>query len=269
MNDATAVEANATTETLWHYVRDEQTQGPIPESEIVSMFNEGRLGPTTPVWSDGMEDWVPASQVPTFQQRLAEVPLVAPQQVPQRTLRDRAEAARAEGVPQVRPWVRYFARITDMYIFAFAFGLFMGYVGLAAEIPEYAFGLMVPFIWIFAESLLLSTFGTTPGKWLLGTWVCDAAGKRLSFSDALSRSFSVWFMGMGLGLPVVTLVTLIASYVKLKKEGMTNWDREGPYAIIHERVGVGRVLAVLALIVIFGAIAAIAQMGDLSTLATQ
>jgi uncharacterized RDD family membrane protein YckC len=209
-----------------------------------------------------MEDWVPASQIGTFQTNLASVPLTAPEPAAQPTLRQRAELARAQGVPQIRPWVRYFARGCDIWIFATALGLVLGMAGLAEQVPEYALGLAIPFLWLFAEAGLLSRWGTTPGKWLWGTWVADRTGKRLSYGEALSRSFSVWFMGLGFGLPVISLVTLIASYVKLKQEGVTAWDREGQCAVIHERLGVGRVVAVIALMVVFGALVAVAGLAE-------
>jgi len=83
-------------------------------------------------------------------------------------------------------------------------GLGLGAAGVLADLPEFALGLAIPFVWLFLEALLLSTWGTTPGKWLFKTWVADAMGNRLSFMDALSRSFSVWFMGLGFGLPIVS-----------------------------------------------------------------
>jgi uncharacterized RDD family membrane protein YckC len=138
-------------------------------------------------------------------------------------------------------------------------GVLVGRVDLGFEAPEFVLGLAAAFIWVFVEALLLSTWGTTPGKWLLGTWVADSMGNRLSFSYALSRSFSVWFMGLGFGLPLVSIITLIASYVKLTREGLTAWDRDGQFAVVHERIGAVRVTVVALLFLVFTALAVLGQ----------
>jgi len=85
-----------------------------------------------------------------------------PRAAPTRTLRQRAEAARAQGVPPVRPWVRYFARMSDFWLGGFILGLLWGCSGLETDIPQFAVGLLLPFIWLFVEALLLATLGTTP-----------------------------------------------------------------------------------------------------------
>lgn len=259
MQIETDANTQVTAEAQWHYVHEGHSEGPIPQSELLKMFAEGRLGSDTPVWTEGMSDWAPATQMEAFQSQVAEVPLVMPQGAPERTLRSRAEAARAQGVPQVRPWVRYFARACDLWICAFVFGVAWGFAGMTFEIPEFVLGLALPFIWVFVEALLLSSWGTSPGKWLLGTWVGDATGKKLSFYDALSRSFSVWFIGLGFCLPGICLVTLIVSYTKLKRQGITSWDREGRCAVIHERIGPVRIAVMVGLFILFGMAAAAGQ----------
>jgi uncharacterized RDD family membrane protein YckC len=262
MADSVVAQQSVAAEAVWHYVQEGQTKGPIPQSDVARMLSEGRLAADAPLWTEGMPDWTPANQIHTFQTNLPSMPLVAPQAAAQPTLRQRADRARAEGIPQIRPWVRYFARACDIWIFAIVVGLVLGMAGLAEGVPEWAFGMVIPFLWLFVEAGLLSSWGTTPGKCLLGTWVADKMGNRLSYGEALSRSFSVWFMGLGFGLPVVSLVTLISSFVKLRRDGITAWDRDGQCAVIHERIGVGRVVAVIALMVAFGVLVALATLAE-------
>jgi uncharacterized RDD family membrane protein YckC len=239
MPSETVVNPEVAVERVWHYVQNGQSLGPIPESELVKMLVEGRLGADTLVWTESLTDWTPASRIEAFHNQLAALPLVVVP--PSTTLRQRAEAARAQGVRQVRPWPRCLARWFDFCVAAFLLGVVAGCAGIMRDVPEYAWGLAVPFAWVFLEGVLLSAWGTTPGKWLFSVWVADAMGNRLSFSHALSRAFSVWFMGLGLGLPIVQLITQIVSYVKLKNQGITSWDREGRFAVIHEPLSPVRV----------------------------
>ncbi len=235
-------------ERQWHYVQDGQSVGPIPESEMLKMLTEGRLRGDTLVWTESMTDWTPAGRIETFHNHLAGLPLVVVP--PQPPLRGRAEAARALGVPQVRPWSRALARWFDLAFCAFLLGVVAGIAGVVHDIPQYAWGLAVPFLWVFMEGLLLSTCGTTPGKWLFSILVADAMGNRLSFSNALSRAFSVWFMGMGFSLPIVQLITQIVGYIKLKSNGITPWDRDGHFAVIHEALSPVRIT--VGLVALFG-----------------
>ena len=59
---------------------------------------------------------------------------------------------------------------------------------------------------------------------------------------ALRRSVNVWVRGLGLGIPIVSLFTLITAHERLTDEGMTSWDEKGDFRILHRRVGVGRVI---------------------------
>ena len=43
----------------WHYVRDNSTQGPVELTELHRLRQQGAIQAETPVWTDGMTDWVP------------------------------------------------------------------------------------------------------------------------------------------------------------------------------------------------------------------
>jgi hypothetical protein len=149
----------------------------------------------------------------------------------------------------VHPWTRYFARCTDLTIAAIVLtpilliampGIFTG------PNSEASFGLAVPFIWIFVEAILLSTIGTTFGKWVLKTTVVMMDGGKLSFGIALRRSFAVWFKGIGIGFPMFALFTMSYGYSNLSKKGTATWDRKLGCVVSHKKVGVlGIVIVVL------------------------
>jgi uncharacterized RDD family membrane protein YckC len=257
-------------EKFWYYVKDNTQNGPVPESKIKEMLANGELGPETLVWSSPMKQWAPASTIEIFSNIIvstkpqpAQQPAPEPQkevtsqepmpqEEPEPTIKERPELAQDETVSQVRPGVRFWARYFDYFLFAFVFGFVFGIIEPSVvQIPEIVLSMLLIFIWIFIESYLLSSWGTTPGKWLLKTTVRDSAGKKLSFSNALKRAFTVWWRGMALGIPIIIIITLIISYNKLKKDGITPWDSEGNFVITHEKISGLRILVTVLCFVAF------------------
>jgi len=51
---------------LWFYRVGTTQLGPVPMAELQQMIARGQIGPSAAVWTEGMHDWVPASQVPGF-----------------------------------------------------------------------------------------------------------------------------------------------------------------------------------------------------------
>jgi len=148
-------------------------------------------------------------------------------------------------VAQVRPWVRYWARMFDIYLAAIAGGIVVGILNPDAfngQGSGQLFGLLGIFAWVFIESLLLSTTGTTPGKWLFKTRLIPPSGEKPDYSTALSRSFKVWWRGLGIGFPLASLITLLVAHGKLTKNGTTTWDEEDGFSVAHERIGPLRVI---------------------------
>lgn len=48
---------------VWFYGHDSQENGPVPLSTLRTLAKQGHLSPGDPVWTDGMSDWSPASQI--------------------------------------------------------------------------------------------------------------------------------------------------------------------------------------------------------------
>jgi len=151
--------------------------------------------------------------------------------------------------PEVHPWYRYFARMFDYILFSFISGFIILFVAPSFfNIPDLIFGWLLLFVWIFIEAFLLSTCGTTPGKFFLSTTVKNSDGQNLTYWDALSRSFSVWWRGLGAGLPIVTLITLIVSHNKLRNEGITPWDKKDGFLVEHQKI---KLLRIVIMILVF------------------
>lgn len=154
-------------------------------------------------------------------------------------------------VSQVRPWVRYFARLVDIFIFSLLAGFTIGmFAPGMLVIPEFLLTIGILFVWVFQEAILLANCGTTPGKWLFNIRVRSSNGQKLQFSEALNRSFSVWLNGMGAGIPVVSFITQLSSRSKLKRDGITAWDEQGGYVVTHGKIGVLKSMAIA--MILFG-----------------
>ena len=170
---------------------------------------------------------------------------------------------------QHHPWRRLFARTVDICTAGFV--LFMLLIfAFSATMPEQAAGfakaienpiaasVVLYLIWLPAEALLLSLFGTTPAKWLFGIQVTHQGGNLLPFSAALNRSFLVFVQGVGFGIPFVALFTQLFAYRRLTKTGMTLWDTSTTSVVLHKKWGVFRALlcttAVLAVLILMSAL---------------
>ena len=158
---------------------------------------------------------------------------------------------------QHHPWRRLFARTVDictaglvlfmLLIFAFSTTMPEQAAGFAKAIENPIIASVVLYlIWLPAEALLLSLFGTTPAKWLFGIRVAHPGGNLLSFAAALNRSFLVFVQGVGFGIPFVALFTQLFAYRRLTKTGTTLWDTSTTAVVLHKKWGVFRALACTA-----------------------
>lgn len=120
------------------------------------------------------------------------------------------------------PWRRYWARRFDYFLYSAAVTLlthdFMYGAGIAALLTLPAM--------LFVEPMLLSLFGTTPGKALFGIRVTDPDGSRLNYQTALERTWTVMWEGMALNLPLVTLYFQYKGLQQAEQEQPLSWEEE-------------------------------------------
>jgi hypothetical protein len=151
-----------------------------------------------------------------------------------------------------RPWIRYWAKIVDVYVAAIVFGFLLGLI-----FPELlrqndlVLGVLFLFCWTVSEPLVLSSFGSTPGRALLNFKVVGKDDRKIPLGKLYERSFRVWFAGMGLGIPIVTLITHIMSYNDLEKHKQSAWDRDLGTQVLHGRVSPWRVIVLVVLLLAF------------------
>jgi uncharacterized RDD family membrane protein YckC len=48
---------------MWYYVENGQQRGPVVDADLDTLRREGKINSETLVWRDGMENWLPLSQV--------------------------------------------------------------------------------------------------------------------------------------------------------------------------------------------------------------
>jgi len=237
-----------TEKAVWYYKKDDRKKGPISHSALQGMLDRGEIDLLTKVWTDSLEDWMSVSEIEHF--NLSSVEGVPSIEIIEKNV-TYARETDEEGV-RPRPWVRFWARMIDYSLLAFVILLVSSALGFPFISMQPLFWMVILFIWIFIEALFIASWGTTPGKWLLCVSVRDEFQHKLKFSDALSRSFSVWWLGMGVGLPIVSFITMIVAAVKLSNTGMTSWDRRSSYRIMHGKIGVLRcIIAILYFICYF------------------
>ncbi|HHF0524217.1 TPA: RDD family protein [Legionella anisa] len=150
----------------------------------------------------------------------------------------------------VKPWLRLFARSIDLTLFSFFFALILYYVthSFFLDLPQAIFGIISLFLWIYAETLFLTTWGTTPGKWLLNIQIKANDDKKPRLFNALRRSIKVWFFGLAMGIPFITVFTLFCAYFELNKNKITTWDKSEKFTITHKSISKYKVvIAVLIL----------------------
>lgn len=114
-------------------------------------------------------------------------------------------------------WRRFFARSFDLSLCSLPWSLLL--LAFGVNITDQSIGgdllaLVVSVVlMLLLEPLLLSRFGTTPGKAILGLSVTALDGGRLTYHEAYQRTLLVLIRGMGLRIPIYTWVRNYKSYV--------------------------------------------------------
>jgi len=153
---------------------------------------------------------------------------------------------------EVHPWLRFWARNMDLMLFAILLGYLLSFAPASVLKLIGRIQYIMPvslLLWVLVEAILLSTWGTTPGKIIFGITIRDNNGNKPSFRSSLNRSASVWFWGMGCGINYVEVITEILSYKKLKDKGITRWDQNGKYNITHEGISIINIIIAVVLLI--------------------
>jgi uncharacterized RDD family membrane protein YckC len=161
------------------------------------------------------------------------------------------------------PWRRFWARWLDWSVCGFfiltpiLFGIdFFANVGSGNSLLEISahynkmegfytfvnnpviFSISTVLIWIPFEAVLMSTIGTTLGKFLFGIKVLQANGEnKFKFKGALGRSVGVNGYGAAFGFPLVNLAFFHSAYKNLRENKQTSWDQKRGLSVGFEKLG--------------------------------
>ncbi|MBF0607856.1 MAG: tetratricopeptide repeat protein [Candidatus Magnetobacterium sp. LHC-1] len=151
-----------------------------------------------------------------------------------------------------RPWFRFWARYFDLVVIGIV--VFFSMVMLSPELAKKAnpliiIGVTLP-LWFVIEAVVMSTFGTTPGKAILRIRVRAADGSVPEFKVFFKRGMFIWFMGQALGIPGLCFLSNFMAYLILLRDKKTTWDEKLNLVVSHGGVNDNRIGTFVALFVL-------------------
>jgi len=218
----------------WYHGKNGVQEGPVSEGELEAMLERGELGAETLVWSQGMAEWQQAHEV-------VGKGGANPYAPPASGAMEQADGW-ASG-PQIRPWMRFWARMADfgcaMLLLDVALGMAtaLGVAGVELVSESDLLGWAARTLACVAfETACLAGFGTTLGRVCFGIRLRTSDGGHLSWLQAMVRSLRVWLFGLALGIPPLAFFTFIWSDNQLSNRGATHWDRAGGFVVSHRKL---------------------------------
>jgi len=169
-----------------------------------------------------------------------------------------------------KAWYRYMARSIDITIGALFISLIFGIliaivmlitnnfmelsVDFLSTIPEFILGTVSVALYLIIEASMFSSFKTTLGKKIFGITLTDTHNEPLTFNVALKRNFLLFFKGLALALPLLSMLTMIISYQNYTDKGVTSWDEDCETLVhfkpISELRAVGAILFFIVIVVL-------------------
>ena len=215
----------------WYYVENHKQQGPLDLAELTHLFKSHKLPLDTLVWHNSLTDWVSADSREEFNPQPskgfhAEPPSPTPP-MPSAPSARRKSITPSSG----HPWRRYFARAIDTTLLVPVFSFITGIQ--PHSLADYRFNMMAIAFAILAHAALQSSWGSTPGKTMLGYKVRTRTGGKLSFKQAIDREARIAWHGLGLGIPLYSIYTQFKAFTNLNNTGETSWDKADDLVVTH------------------------------------
>lgn len=215
--------------TTWWYADGDKKMGPVEADGLLNLFQKGKISLSTLVWRDGLGEWQKLSGVDELKGFNAALPPPLP-----------------PAITCAKPWPRFFARIFDVWIAlameaSVLFGVILYSPAFAdwIQTPSATLGLAllcVP-IALVLDAGIYKVFGNTLGKALLKLRCETQAGNALTGAQYLTRNSALLVRGLGFGLPIVFLFTMVYQYNRLGKGLLASYDEATGSNIFSKPVG--------------------------------
>lgn len=220
----------------WYVRRGEREIGPLGEDALRALVGTGQITHDTPLWRDGLSNWTAAGALPGVLGPRAAAPFAPSPQAaiaaPDSTL-PAAPLIASTTLPEVAtPWRRYWARSADLTVSSLLVAVLIGAIWPSSLTQLDTPGrewivvlLLLPFA-LAMDALVYWALGNTPGKAIAGIKVLREGGAGATSASAyLGRNLGVYVFGLGLGLPLISLFTLIYGYRRAAAGEVSIWDR--------------------------------------------
>ena len=174
------------------------------------------------------------------------------------------------------PWRRLFARRFDLFFYSMVWillGVLLLKQGPSTEAGSawYRFGSFIAILMmLLVEPLFLSTWGTTPGKWLLGLSVRNNTGGKLTYGEGFYRTVQALWSGAGMFIPIFELFRGYQRYYDCIEGKTLDWEWDSELQLKDQKTWriaamVGGAAALFGLVVLASAVSASpAHHGDMT-----
>ena len=222
-------------------IRDGEKAGPFQDFEIRRKISTEEITAETPAWHEGLETWMPISNLVIFKNEFEKKPEALPIE---------AEGPALGVLPPPLPEKpvytrRFFARWFDLQVYASLWWLTLWLLGVnLGNVWGNSMATLLLFVpWFALEAFLIHRLGTTPGKWLLGIRIRNIDDTYLTISASIRRAIRVLLAGVGLGwwLPFTTFCQGISLFVA-KRFGNALWDFAGGHRVLSDALKPWRVI---------------------------
>jgi uncharacterized RDD family membrane protein YckC len=248
----------------WYYWNGKATAGPISWRHLVALWRTGKIGQQTPVLNEGADDWIYFLDA-LERHRTNEAYPTSHSSGGYDFITD----ARGWSTGPVAPWRRYGARMLDttihaslgVMVLAFAFYSFLPVSAKRFfQFLDTPGGTIVGFVMSTVLAAIVGGFvvgstGTSVGKAIFGVRVVSANCQAIGIINGLRREFWVWVVGLGLGIPLVSIFTMIRANKELRNDGTTEWDAgrhlvfyrpDGRFQYVMNALGIILIAAIIA-----------------------
>lgn len=232
-------------------VIDGERKGPIADYEVRRGISEGKYPAETVAWHDGCAEWMPLARMALFEREFTVAKPVV--EVRMDVPRDEVDTtARGEWAPGVYWMRRFWARWLDLHLYAGLWWLGLYFLGadVGAMLRNVWLVLLLYLPWVPIEAYLIARYQTTPGKWLAGIRIVDVTGANMDFNGSLRRAMRVYFLGIGMGWGIISLICQSIALFAVRSTGRAVWDQDGTHVVEAKSWRPLRGLAVVAAYII-------------------